>query len=87
MNTIMDDERVERGARLIRPYGEPVAFVPVALQTTAEGEAALFRVTFATETLTWLVRLGPGQTVNGFVLRHSPNHRIYSVFTRLIEGY
>jgi hypothetical protein len=37
--------------------------------------------------LTWLVRIGPGQTVNGFVLRHSPDHRIYSVFTRLIEGY
>jgi hypothetical protein len=59
MNTLLTDETVQAGANYIRPYGEPLAFTPVQLQTTAEGNAALFRARFATGTLTWVVRVSP----------------------------
>jgi hypothetical protein len=83
----LTDETLQSGANHIRPYGEPLAFTPVELQTTAEGTTALFRVRFATETLTWAVRVDPQGRINGFDLRRNARNHIYRIVTRLIEGY
>jgi len=87
MNALLTDETLQGGAAYIHPYGEPIAFTPVQLQTTAEGQAALFRAKFASDTLTWVVRVSPAGKINGFALRHSWRNKVYSVFTTLIEGY
>jgi hypothetical protein len=83
----LTDEMLQSGANYIRPYGEPLAFTPVELQTTAEGNTAIFRVRFATETLTWAVRVDPQGKINGFDLRRNARNHIYRIVTRLIEGY
>jgi hypothetical protein len=83
----LTDEMLESGANHIRPYGEPLEFTPVELQTTAEGNTALFRVRFATETLTWGVRVDAQGRINGFDLRRNARNHIYRIVTRLIEGY
>jgi hypothetical protein len=59
MNAFLTAEKLHSGANHLRPYGDPLTFTPVELRTTAEGIAALFRVRFATETLTWWVRVSP----------------------------
>jgi hypothetical protein len=69
----------------IRPYGEPLAFTPVELRTTAEGNAALFRVRFATQTLTWAVRVSPQDDQRFRSAPFRPQPRV-PVVTRLIEG-
>ncbi len=83
----LTEKMLESGANHIRPFGEPLAFTPVELRTTAEGNTALFRVRFATETLTWAVRVDPQGKINGFDLRRNARNHIYRIVTRLIEGY
>lgn len=87
LNTMLTDDVIRGGVRLMTGFGSPTTMFPFETRTTADGTAAYYRVKYPADTLTWILSVAQDGRINGFTLRRRPRDVIYSVMVRNVESW